>query len=182
MARTHDPSKFPKLVNGVYINEQKFYARQYDAPNGDCIYMTGAKHPQGYPMVPGWKTSTHKYGMHSGHRLAWALANGQDIPHGQQVIHTCLDMRCVNPDHLFLGTARERGEHMKEMGHTTLGIRQRRECKKQTNRKYRYTEDEIRLVRHGSIADIVKYFGWTEKKAKGKKHAWTYECYLWLKD
>ena len=182
MTRSLDPTKFPDLVNGVYINKSKFYARQYDAPNGDCIYATGAKHPQGYMMVPGFKASTNKYGMHTGHRLAWSLHNGQDVPPGQNVIHTCLDMRCVNPDHLFLGSAKDRGALMRELGHTTLGISQRRECKKQANRKYRYTEDEIRLVRHGSIEEIVKYFGWTVKKAKAKKHAWTYEAYQWLKD
>ena len=182
MTRELDRSKFPDLVNGIYINKTKFYARQYPAPDSDCIYMTGAKHSQNYPMIPGWKDSTKKYGMHTAHRIAWSLANGKDIPAGMQVIHTCLDMACVSPKHLFLGTSRERGEHMKEMGHTTLGISQRRECKKQANRRYRYTDDEIRMVRNAPIEDVMKYFGWDRTKALRKRYSFTHEAYQWLRD
>jgi hypothetical protein len=38
------------------------------------------------------------------HRLAWIVANGHEIPDGMCVCHRCDVMRCVNPNHLFLGT------------------------------------------------------------------------------
>ena len=40
------------------------------------------------------------------HRLSYTMAKGP-IPDGMQIMHTCHNPACVNPDHLKPGTARE---------------------------------------------------------------------------
>lgn len=40
---------------------------------------------------------------HTAHRAAWILYRGA-IPEGMHVLHRCDVPRCVNPDHLFIGT------------------------------------------------------------------------------
>ena len=52
------------------------------------------------------------------HRIAFALANGGEIPDGLQVNHTCHNKLCCNPRHLYAGT------HQDNMDDRTRAARQ----------------------------------------------------------
>jgi hypothetical protein len=65
-----------------------------------------------------WKGVTTGYGTFRGqaaHRVAWQIEHGL-IPDGMMVLHRCDNPPCVNPKHLFLGTARDNAQDARSKG------------------------------------------------------------------
>src|SRR6185312_3528319 len=69
-----------------------------------CWLWTGAGNSNGYGVFRSGKMGT-------AHRFSWELHNGP-IPEGLCVLHRCDVRRCINPEHLFLGT---KGDNLKDM-------------------------------------------------------------------
>lgn len=78
----------------------RFLARVSIDPQSGCWLWRGWKSTVGYGEF-------RLNGAHeSAHRASWMLHRGE-IPDGLWVCHRCDTPACVNPDHLFLGTAKD---------------------------------------------------------------------------
>lgn len=60
------------------------------------------------------------------HRRAWELAHGP-IPVGMDVLHRCDNPPCENPEHLFLGTAKDNMADARAKGRLGALTRQERD-------------------------------------------------------
>lgn len=95
---------------GAYMNhgkysktctpEMRFWGRVKKTISG-CWLWQGCVNTTGYGMVS-WAGRKNIVA----HRLSWTIVNGP-IPEGLNALHKCDTPRCVNPEHIFLGTQKD---------------------------------------------------------------------------
>lgn len=76
-----------------------------------CWLYTGGISSSGYGIVSVRNKSVHT------HRLAYQLRCGS-IPEGMCVLHRCDVRRCINPEHLFLGSLADNNRDCMRKGRT----------------------------------------------------------------
>lgn len=94
------PRRATRGMNLSPAEKLAFYSRQSSA---GCILWIGSTVGAGYGQI------LVSGRMRLAHRVAWEAAHGP-IPKGLCVLHDCPNgdnSRCINPDHLWLGTKAE---------------------------------------------------------------------------
>lgn len=101
------PSKKPPF--------QRLYENINKLQNG-CWEWKGLRGSSGYGHIKA-------FGKFVGcHRLSYELHNGA-IPHGYEILHSCHNRLCVNPNHLRVGTHQENMRDMKDCNRSKAGIK-----------------------------------------------------------
>lgn len=171
------------LVVDTYIDLDAFYSRfDYDTDT-DCIHWTGPFHKQGYGMFGGIQRGTGKRIMFLVHRMLMKEQQGRTLSRDEMVIHTCSNSRCCNINHLVIGDGKLRNSIMVKNGRSGPRIRGRhsKDHKRQLNRKYKYSVEEMLWARYASKEEVAERYQIAVERARQLQ--WNFiNKYRWLNE
>lgn len=87
------------------------------------------------------------------HRISYELYKGE-IKSGLYVCHTCDNPMCVNPDHLFLGTALDNNRDKMRKNRFVFYCSENHACSKLTNDQVLKIRSLAGLMSHQAIGDM----------------------------
>lgn len=111
--------------------EKRFWAKVDKGPDDECWNWQAASQSGGYGQFWDGKRDV------LAHRYVWKLANGS-IPKRMCVLHHCDNRKCVNPNHLFLGTRIDNNRDM---------VQKNRQVKGEDNGRSKLTKDQVLKIR-----------------------------------
>lgn len=118
--------------------KNRFFAKIHAPNRMGCCEWAGKLNSAGYGRFQANKI------QYRAHRFSWIISNG-DIPDGLLVCHKCDNPRCVNVDHLFLGTDLDNNLDKIKKGRANMP-------KGEMSHKARLTENKIKDIRNSNIS------------------------------
>jgi hypothetical protein len=129
-----------------------FWSKTKRAESG-CVEWQGSHVLHGYGVFRIPKTRRNI----TAHRWAWQERHGE-IPAGMYVCHRCDNPKCVNVDHLFIGTPKDNAQDMISKGRRVIAPSPR-----MANGNAKLTDDDVNDIRtfrsYFTIRQLAKEFG-----------------------
>ena len=130
--------------------EQRFWEKV--DKSGECWLWTGAKTAEGYGAF-----SVNKKRVYA-HRFSYTQHHGE-IPAGSMVLHKCNNPGCVNPSHLYAGSAKDNAVDRSAAGNSVPYKLNRKLAKRIRSQRPTHTISQLANMYNVSACTIVNVIG-----------------------
>jgi len=117
----------PKVIKDYFVH----FNNKIKKVDNSCWEWLGILRKDGYGVFTIYRKQWRA------HRYSWFLVNGE-IPNGMIICHSCDNRKCVNPEHLWLGTQMDNIRDASRKGRLDgrkVGLGERQRCHKLTIQK-----------------------------------------------
>lgn len=149
----------------------RFY-QKFDRTENGCWEWHASMLPNGYGAIQYHRQKT------GAHRVSWIIHYGE-IPSGLFICHKCDNKKCVNPEHLFLGTAKDnardranKGRSFRPIGELNSQIKMIGSRRTEALREFRISLETVDVVakKHGVSTAWFYKQDVRRGKAKGERN------------
>ena len=151
---------------------ERLYSKINKTKSGCWEWQGATKNGYGHTIIGSRKDGSRR--TISTHRLSYMISKGE-IPEGYEVCHKCDNPKCINPEHLFVGTRQDNIDDRERKGRNVTFTGEEQQMSKLTKKAVKDARWE-RAYKGTSYQMLADRYGVSKKTMQNAINGITWKC------